>query len=507
MADRPPFQGGAADRSRSPIDVLALVSVGAIASFITLLCVVAARDESARTLITPVIGGLGAGGLILFRQLRKAASSLTANEARALHAATYDQLTRLPNKSLFRERLAEAAAVEPDGAVSVFCIGLDRFDEVIEVAGVAAADSLVAEMAARLSSFCPETDTAARLGDSTFAQLRRDVARADAPAFAAELIEQLCGSASGPERAFVSCSVGVGFVEAGPEGPVEGLRQAQMAHSAARKLGGNRAALFQPGLDQALKQRKAMELDLRRALAEDELRMVYQPQVNARGVMVGVEALIRWTSPEHGEVSPSAFIPLAESCGLSEAVGVFALRRAFQDSRAWPGISVAVNVAAPHVRSGALVETLKTLLAETGRRPHGLELEITEGVLLADEPETLDTLADIRQLGFSIALDDFGTGYSSLSYLRRFPVDKIKIDQSFVTQLGRRPESSAIIKAIIDLAEALDPKVLAEGDEPRAQAERLARLGCLLHQGFFFSEPVDALMIGAMLVRGAALAA
>ncbi|HUO12659.1 MAG TPA: EAL domain-containing protein [Caulobacteraceae bacterium] len=494
-------------RGRSATDWLALVSVGAIASFVTVLCFVAARDPDARTLIAPVVVGLGAGGLILFRQLRKAASSLAASEQRAVFAATHDPLTGLPNRALFAERVAEAVNNDAAGASAIFCIGLDRFDELAELIGSAASDALMVALAGRLTSLCGPRDTPSRIGDSTFALLRRDGQGENPLSFAARLIETLTPPSPKDDAAFVSCSVGASFVIPEAKVELEGLREAQIALSSSRDLGGRHAMLFQPEMDQALKHRKSLEADLRQALADDDLFLLYQPQVNAKGAIVGVEALVRWTSPTRGEVSPAIFVPLAERCGLIEALGRFALRRALRDSVAWPGVTIAINVAAAQIKSGMLVRDLKTVTAECGRAAQGVDLEITESVLLADDPATLETLSTIRKLGFSITLDDFGTGYSSLSYLRRFPVDKIKIDQSFIRQLGRRPESSAIVKAIVELAEALELKVLAEGVETRDQVDRLGRLGCHLYQGFYFSEPLSAEALGQLVARGTPLAA
>jgi diguanylate cyclase (GGDEF)-like protein len=494
--------------ARTATDVLALASVGAIAAFVTLLCYAAAKNPHARDLIAPVVVGLGAGGLILFRQLRKAASSMAASEARAVYAATHDALTQLPNRTLFAERLAEAAAIKGDARVNVFCVGIDRYDDIVELLGAGPTDQVIAELAQRLSSLCSARDTAARLADGVFAVLRWDEGWPEPNTFASQMVDQLTECGGGPaELAFCTCSVGLSELGVGVASAQEALRHAQIALTNARRQGVGRWASFEPKMDQALKRQKAMEGELRQALEQDQLALAYQPQVNAKGAIVGVEALIRWTSEEHGVVPPSVFVPLAEGCGLSEAIGCFALQRAFRDSVGWPGITVAVNLAAPHIRSGQVIQTLEQMLAQSGRSAEHFEIEITESLLLADEPETLQTLASIRKLGFSIALDDFGTGYSSLSYLRRFPVDKIKIDQSFITQLGRRPESSAIVKAIIDLAEALELKVLAEGVETEDQAQRLARLGCGLYQGFFYSRPVGADRISEMVAANVSVAA
>jgi len=472
-------------KQKPGLDLLALVAVASIASLVTVLCVVVANLPMPRQFLVVVITGLGAGGLILYRQLRKAANSLAASEARAQYVATHDPLTQLPNKALFTERLKAVAETvdlaQRDVGHAILCIAINEFDEVADVLGLAASDDVALEVASRLSSACGGNETVARLGDDTFALLwsgqgsPRDAA--------AELIEALAEpytAAAG--QAHVACAIGVGFITPGATSPVEALRHARLALSKAKRLGGAHHAVFEPSMDETLKDRKALEAELQTGLAEDAFRMVYQPQVNASGAIVGVEALMRWLSKRRGEVSPGVFIPLSESCGLADAVGRFALRQAFTDARKWPNLKVAVNVSAAHIRSGDLIPTLKDLLEQTGSSARNFELEITESVLLADEAETYETLQAIRRLGFGIALDDFGTGYSSLSYLRRFPIDKIKIDQSFVSHLGRRPESSAIIKAIVDMAEALDLKVIAEGVETKAQADRLREVGCMQYQ-------------------------
>jgi len=502
----------AVETPRNAPDLLALVSVGAIASFVSLLCVVAGSYPGARPLLTVVITGLGAGGLILFRQLRKGANSLAASEARAQYVATHDELTQLPNKALLLDRLkaaASAVAAPENGArFGLFEIGLDRFEEAVEVLGIDGSDEVVVELVARLGLVSGDAETVARLSDDVFAVLWPGATRESVEALAARMIEALCApyeAAAG--RAVITCSIGIGFLASQADQPIEILREAQLALSEARKRGGAQVCVFEPAMDRALKSRKALEVELRRALADEALTMAYQPQVNAKGVLVGVEGLMRWTSARQGQVPPSLFVPLAENCGLSDVLGRFALRQCFFDAKQWPGLKVAINVSAAQVRSGGLVATLQELLAESGSNPRNFELEITEGVLLADEAQTYETLNAVRRLGFSIALDDFGTGYSSLSYLRRFPVDKIKIDRSFVVHLGRRPESSAIIKAILDLAEALELKVIAEGVETRAQVDRLGQLGCTLYQGFFYSEALPAAMIDDLLAGRAKLAA
>ncbi|HEX4181293.1 MAG TPA: EAL domain-containing protein [Caulobacteraceae bacterium] len=504
-------------KQRSSVDLLGAVSAACVAAFIGILCFVASADPATRQLLSLVVTGLGAGGLILYRQLRKATNSLITSEARAQYAATHDPLTQLPNKALLLDRLKGltpgAEQARRATSLGVLCIGLDRYDEIGEVLGPDVCDALILEIAARLGSACLPGDVLARLGDDVFALIVSSQARATAPEAAAHLI----GLLSAPYRAssgqaIVTCSIGASGAMAGATNPVELLRQAQIALSSARKRGAAQFGAFEASMDHALKIRKAMEVELRRALADGAqadgaLAMAYQPQVTAKGAMVGVEALMRWTSAERGSISASTFVSLAETCGLSDALGAFALRQAFIDGANWSGLKVAINVSGAQIRSGLLVGTLRTLLAETGANPGGFELEITEGVLLADEPETHETLQAVRKMGFALSLDDFGTGYSSLGYLRRFPVNKIKIDRSFISQLGKRPESSAIIQAIVDMADALDLQVLAEGVENLDQVQRLMQMGCVAFQGYYYSEPVDARMIADLLAGRSKLAA
>jgi diguanylate cyclase (GGDEF)-like protein len=497
-------------KQRSSVDLLGAVAAACVVSFIGILCFITAADPATRQLLAILVTGLGAGGLILYRQLRKAANSLITSEARAQYAATHDPLTQLPNKTLLIDRLKSLA---PGGeriahveSFGLLCIGVDRYDEVCEVLGPDASDALILEISSRLTSACQPGDVLARLGDDVFALIVSSAQPA-----ARETARHLIALLAAPYRAssgqaVVTCSIGAGIALEGAP-PVETLRQAQMALSSARKRGAGQFGAFEQSMDHALKIRKGMEVDLRRALAEGALTMAYQPQVNIKGAMVGVEALMRWTSPERGPISASTFVPLAESCGFSDALGAFALRQAFLDRRRWPGLKVAINVSGAQIRSGALLGTLKTLLAETEANPKDFELEITEGVLLSDEPDTYETLLALRRLGFALSLDDFGTGYSSLSYLRRFPVDKIKIDRSFISHLGKRPESSAIVQAIVDMADALDLKVLAEGVENLDQVQRLIQMGCGAFQGYYYSEPVDARTIADLLAGRSKLAA
>jgi EAL domain-containing protein (putative c-di-GMP-specific phosphodiesterase class I) len=220
--------------------------------------------------------------------------------------------------------------------------------------------------------------------------------------------------------------------------------------------------------------------------------MVYQPQVRLNGEIVGLEALIRWTHPTLGPVSPAAFIPLAEEAGLIKDIGDFALRQAAHDSRAWNHIKVAVNVSATQLQEETFADHAKAIIAAAGADLHDIEIELTEGVLLSDNAHTRGTLLALREAGFSIALDDFGTGYSSLSYLQQFPIDKLKIDRAFVQNLGLDPKADALFTAIVRLAQSLDMRVIAEGVETEEQWLRLTRAGCPKIQGYIASKPLRA---------------
>lgn len=228
-------------------------------------------------------------------------------------------------------------------------------------------------------------------------------------------------------------------------------------------------------MDATIKLRKTLETGLREAIHVGDIDIVYQPQVDHSGHIVGVEALCRWTHPTRGPVSPAYFIPLAEECGLMNELGTFVMRRAMQDSHRWPGLKVAVNVSATQMRNSGFINLIRDLLTETRTSAERIEIEITEGVLLNDDNTTQMMLRDLRHLGFTIALDDFGTGYSSLGYLSRYPVDKIKIDRSFVSNLGVDPEAEAVIRAIVKLSKALNLNIVAEGVETRAQRISCAR--------------------------------
>ena len=324
------------------------------------------------------------------------------------------------------------------------------------------------------------------------------------PDSAAQLADRIVKSLAEPidlsaGRLFIGASVGVSMIADGNIEPAEGLRQADLALYRAKDGGRGRYAFFNSEMDASVKGRRALQDDLRAALRTKSLELHYQPQVNSRSEIVGLEALVRWKHPTRGAISPAVFVPLAEESGLIDELGMFTLRRAFEDSRRWMHLKVAVNVSATQLRRKDFVARLEALVGDMGVEPRNFELEITEGLLLGDDAQTHDTLNQIRSLGFHIALDDFGTGYSSLSYLQKYPIDKIKIDRSFITNLGIEHEADAVVHAIVRLARALGLSVIAEGVETESQRQHLTAVGCGNVQGFLFGKPASSADILALL--------
>ena len=457
-------------------------------------------DTPGKTLFVRTLGpvlmislGLGLVALVLLHQSQKAAQSLIASEAKAKHMALHDTLTGLPNRTLFADRLTQACEriKRHGGQVAVLCIGLDRFKDVNDTLGHLAGDELIRHNAQKIAGMIRASDTLARLGGDEFVIVQTDTDGASAASLAKRVLDALTGVVNLESgQVFSSCSVGVTLLQEGEIEPAEALRQADLALYRAKDLGRGQYAFFEVEMDATIKLRKTMETGLREAIHVDGLDVVYQPQVDHYGHIVGVEALCRWTHPSRGPVSPGYFIPLAEECGLMNDLGTFVMRKAMQDARRWPGLKVAINVSATQLRSPDFMHTVRELLDESRTPATQIEIEITEGVLLNDDHSTQIVLRDLRHLGFSIALDDFGTGYSSLGYLSRYPVDKIKIDRSFVSNLGNDPEAEAVIRAIVKLSKALNLNIVAEGVETRAQKSLLRQCGCNIIQGFLFSRPV-----------------
>jgi diguanylate cyclase (GGDEF)-like protein len=451
--------------------------------------------KSATPLLAAAVIAAALGSFLLFRITRRAAKKLLLSEAEAKHLSLHDPLTGLANRTLFTDRLIHAHALlrRKPGYLSVLCIDLDRFKEVNDSYGHDAGDQLIREVARRLKAICRDTDTICRLGGDEFAIIQPDTNPSGAATLAQRVVDGLSGEVDlSIGRAELSCSVGVSVVSDADQGQAELLRQADVALYRAKEAGRGRYCFFEPEMDSALRLRKGLERDLRMAIEDDALTVAYQPLTDVRGAMVGVEALARWAHPERGDISPAIFIPLAESCGLIGAIGAAVFRRACYDSLRWSGLEVSVNVSAIQLSSPGFVDEMVATLAETGARADVFMLEITETALLKDSDGVHEALRRLKRLGFRLALDDFGTGYASLAYLRRHPIDKLKIDRSFVSNLPGNDESMAVASAIVSLAKSLGLKTTAEGVETQSQLDALIKLGCSEFQGFLLGRPMPA---------------
>mgnify|MGYP001764872170 CR=1 FL=1 len=443
---------------------------------------------------------------LFHRRSWRAAQELIASEARASHLAYHDPLTGLPNRVMFFDRLGVALDRLRRGGtpIAVHCLDLDRFKDVNDTFGHQIGDELIVAASKRIAEVCRRSDTFARLSGDEFAIVQLDAT----PHAAARLAERIVEAISQPMdlssgRVHVSCSIGVNMVSEGEVAAADALRHADLALYRSKNNGRAQYSFFEPEMDAAMRMRREIESELREALHNGELRMVYQPQADRQDRIAGVEALLRWNHPVRGDISPTMFVPIAEECGLINELGMYTLREAFRDSRKWDGLKVAINISAAQLRMVDFPVRVAELLKECNVDARTFELEITEGLLLGDDPVTHGVLRELRQMGFSIALDDFGTGYSSLSYLQRYPIDKIKIDRSFIAALGVEQESVAVVQAIIKLAHALNLDVIAEGVETQGQRDQLVDIGCEEIQGYLYSRPVDADRIGTMYGRKA----
>ena len=413
-------------------------------------------------------------------------------EAQVVHMARHDVLTALPNRLVLHERLDQAIGEASRGAGSaLFCLDLDHFKAVNDTLGSPIGDGLLRLAADRLTACVREQDLVARLGADEFAIIQAGISR---PEEAKLLAERVVRAVQQPfvvegHQIVIGVSIGVAIV------PDDGTTAATLLRNAApalhRAKQGRRGGFcfFEPEMDARLQRRRTLELDLRRGVLAEEFVLFYQPLVNLdRNEVSGFEALLRWPHPDRGMVSPGEFIPVAEEIGVIVTLGEWVIRRACADAAGWPGgINIAVNLSPVQFRSRNLVPTVAAALAESGLAPERLELEITESVLLQDNPTTVAMLHELRALGVRISMDDFGTGYSSLSYLRSFPFDKLKIDQSFVRDLSTREDCVHIVRAVQGLCAGLGIATVAEGVETEGQLARLRAEGCTEVQGFLFS--------------------
>ncbi|WP_244547009.1 EAL domain-containing protein [Bradyrhizobium sp. Gha] len=409
--------------------------------------------------------------------------------------ARHDALTRLPNRSLFAERIEQALAGTGPGAdFAVFCIDLDNFKQINDTLGHPVGDGLLCAVAERLEACVREVDTVARLGGDEFAIIQTEVRTAEETERLAQRIVERVGAPYELKghRVNVGCSIGICLAPGDGTTRETLLKNADLALYRSKMDGRGRWRFFEPAMDVTAQNRRALEIDLREAMEKDEFALFYQPVYNLRTDRIsGFEALLRWQHPSRGLVPPDQFIPLAEEIGLIAPLGEWVLNRACEQAASWPNeFKVAVNVSPTQFRDPSLTNVIADALAMSGLAPHRLELEITESVLLGNNSETIAMLHELKARGLRIALDDFGTGYSSLSYLRSFPFDKIKIDQCFVRDATATKGSKLIVRAITSLARSLGMTTTAEGVETVEQLNEMKAEGCNEAQGFLFSRPV-----------------
>jgi diguanylate cyclase (GGDEF)-like protein len=425
-------------------------------------------------------------------------------EARLAYMARHDALTGLPNRVLLRERMAQESDHGARGdSLAVLCLDLDHFKHVNDTFGHPVGDALLCAAAERLRTSIRDEDIVVRLGGDEFAIVQIG---AEQPRQATSLAERLIEALSQPfqlgaNQVTVGTSVGIALDTRRGADAETLLKNADMALYRAKADRRGTYRFFEPIMDMQMQVRHALETDLRKALANAEFELFFQPVLNAQTrALSGFEALIRWRHKQRGLVPPMEFIPLAEEIGLIVPLGDWVVQEACRQAATWPNcITVAVNLSPAQFKNPHLATTIRGALKASGLSPDRLILEITESVLLQDTPATLRILDRLHSLGLSIALDDFGTGYSSIGYLRSFPFDTLKIDRSFIHDLGIKPDALAIVHTIVDLGRALGMSVIAEGVETTDQLATLQAERCTEVQGYLFSEPLPAKDIPALI--------
>ncbi|MCH7929702.1 MAG: EAL domain-containing protein, partial [Proteobacteria bacterium] len=424
-------------------------------------------------------------------------------ERRIDYLAHHDTLTDLPNRALFQDRLvaAIAQAKRHQKLLAVHFMDLNRFKEVNDTLGHPVGDELLKAVAKDLKRVVRETDTVARLGGDEFAVIETEL---DSPQGAVVLAQKVIDALAQPYRigdheVRTGTTIGIAVYPTDGTEPQELLQNADFALYAGKAKQRDGFEMFDPEMSAALKASKDLEVELHRALENEEFVLHYQPRVAlATGVIIGVEALVRWVHPERGMIAPGAFIPVAESSGLVRPLGEWVLRTACREANSWqrvglPPLSVAVNLSAAQFHGTDIVATVSDVLDESLLDPTLLELEITETMMMRErDSKVVPALQGLSDLGVEIAVDDFGTGYASLTYLRRFPVSKVKVDQSFVAGIVDDRDDRAIVQAVIGLGRGLNMKVTAEGVETREQVEILRAWQCDEAQGYYFGRPVPA---------------
>jgi diguanylate cyclase (GGDEF)-like protein len=428
------------------------------------------------------------------------------SEKKIVHMAHHDSVTGLPNRALLLERLEQGLTrVRRGENLAVHCLDLDDFKTVNDTLGHSVGDALLKAVAQRLCGCVRETDTVARFGGDEFAILQIAPGSSDDVTVLARRIVEVISEPYdlGSHRVNVGISIGIALAPTDGVDPDQLLKNADLAMYRTKAEERGTYRFFEQEMDTRMRARRALELDLREALANGEFELYYQPLVNLHdGAVCGFEALLRWHHPERGMVSPVEFIPVAESTGLIASIGEWALRQACAEAMNWPAhIMVAVNLSAAQFKSENLVQMVVDALAASGLPGERLELEITESALLENSLMTSGAVHELRSLGVRIAIDDFGTGYSSLSYLQSFAFDKIKIDRSFISNLSTKHSSIAILRAIVTLASSMGMTTIAEGVETEEQLALVRAEGCTEMQGFLFSPARPAAELARLFLQ------
>ena len=439
-------------------------------------------------------------------------SALKAAHHQLDFLSSHDPLTLLPNRSLFTDRLQQAlAAARQDASqVALLLFNVDRLTRINDSLGHAAGDAVLREVARRAGEVAGTTNTVARLSGDEFVLLLTGFDDTDDVIYCAQ---RLIDAAAQPHQVdehdvVVTGSVGISVYPRDGDTPGDLLKAADAALTLVKDSGRNGFRFFKGEMNAEALRWLALETRLRRAIERDELALHYQPQVSRiDGRLVGMEALLRWRSDEIGPVSPADFIPLAEDTGLIHPIGEWVVRQACFQNKAWQNaglapVRVAVNVSASQFKAGTVAQVVRTALSDSGLAPCWLEVELTESVMMGDSSAAEGQMAELRALGVSLSLDDFGTGYSSLGYLSRFPLDKLKIDQTFVRNIATEQRSAAIAQATIALAQGLSLAVVAEGVETIGQRDFLGTLGCDVLQGYLYGRPVPAFEMAQLLAQG-----
>ncbi|HZS46320.1 MAG TPA: EAL domain-containing protein [Blastocatellia bacterium] len=444
--------------------------------------------------------------------LREQISERNRAESKVSYLAYHDQLTKLPNRVLITDRLMQAvsAAQRNPQILAVMLLSLDRLKSITDTLGMIAGDKLLQGVAERLSKRVHESDTLGFMGGSEFAIMLTQIGNSEK---AVEAAQHILGAFESPfklegQDIYLTCSLGISMFPDDGKDAQSLVRNASAALERAKELSGNSYQFYTANMNAKAMKQLSIEHKIRQALTRNEFTVFFQPQLDLiSGQVVGSEALCRWIHPEMGMVSPGEFIPIAEASGLIVPIGEFVLRMACKQTKVWEesglaSLRIAVNISAHQFQKPNLVQTVAEILGETGLDPKKLELELTESAVMKNPETAIATLRELKAMGLQISIDDFGTGYSSLSYLKRFPLDILKIDQSFMRDATKDPNDAAIVKAIITLAHSLNLLVIAEGVETEEQLHFLRQLGCDEMQGFLFSRPLPADDMKKLLMDG-----